>query len=89
MMYVLFGMNGLVQVAATLWNDGLHGSMRQAIIQPPESLRVYLAYGVVALILIRVLSNTFRPRSALIQAQMVKTCKENPHSPSWRAPTHP
>ena len=55
MLYVLFGVNELVHVAATLWNKGLHGGAQPALLQPPESLRVYLAYGVVALIIIRVL----------------------------------
>ncbi|HTD73046.1 MAG TPA: hypothetical protein VK652_05930 [Steroidobacteraceae bacterium] len=54
-LYVLFGVHELVHVVATLWNKGLHGSAPPAILQPPEILRDYLAYGVVALIIIRVL----------------------------------
>jgi cytochrome b561 len=55
MLYVLFGLNELVHVAAALWNKGLHGGAQQALLPPPDSLRVYLAYGVVALVIIRVL----------------------------------
>jgi cytochrome b561 len=54
-LYVLFGLNEIVYVVAALWNNGLHGSAQQAILLPPESLRVYLAYGVFALLIIRVL----------------------------------
>jgi cytochrome b561 len=54
-LYVLFGVNELVHLAATLWNKGLHGSAQPALLQPPEALRGYLAYGVVALLIIRVL----------------------------------
>ena len=63
-LYVLFGVNGLVHVAATLWNNGLHGGAPPALLQPPESLRVYLAYGVVALILIRVFERWMNQRSS-------------------------
>jgi cytochrome b561 len=55
MLYAQFGVNELVHVAAALWNEGLHGAAQPALLQPPESLRDYLAYGVVALIIIRVL----------------------------------
>ena len=54
-LYVLFGVHGLVHWAATLWNNGMRGSARPALLQPPESLRDYLAYGVAALLIIRVL----------------------------------
>jgi cytochrome b561 len=63
-LYVLFGVHGLVHVAATLWNNGLHGGAQPALLQPPESLRVYLAYGVVALILIRVFETWAAQRSS-------------------------
>ena len=63
MLYVLFGVNGLVHMAATVWNSGLHGSEQPALLQPPESLRDYLAYGVVALIIIRVLEARMAQRS--------------------------
>jgi hypothetical protein len=62
-LYVLFGVNELVHVAATLWNKGLHGGAQPAILQPPESLRDYLAYGVFALIVIRVLGVWMAQRS--------------------------
>jgi hypothetical protein len=55
--------NELVHVAARQWNKGLHGSAPPAILQPPESLRDYLAYGVVALIIIRVLEAWMTQRS--------------------------
>jgi cytochrome b561 len=63
-LYVLFGVNGLVLVAATLWNNGPHGGAQPALLQPPESLRIYLAYGVVALILIRVIETWAVQRSS-------------------------
>jgi hypothetical protein len=62
-LYVLFGVNELVHVAARQWNKGLHGSAPPAILQPPESLRDYLAYGVVALIIILVLEAWMTQRS--------------------------
>jgi cytochrome b561 len=63
MLYVLFGVNELVSVAVRLWNDGPHGSGQPALLPSPESLRVYLAYGVVALIIIRVLGAWMAQRS--------------------------
>jgi hypothetical protein len=65
-LYVLFGVNGLVHVAAMLWNNGLHGA-QPALLQPPESLRVYLAYGVAALILIRVFERWMNQRSSSLR----------------------
>jgi hypothetical protein len=62
-LYALFGMNGLVHLAATLWNDGMRGGARPALLPPPESLRDYLAYGVVALLIIRVLEARMTQRS--------------------------
>jgi hypothetical protein len=62
-LYVLFGVYELVHVAATLWNKGLHGSAPPAILQSPESLRDYLAYGVVALLIIRLLEAWMDQRS--------------------------
>jgi cytochrome b561 len=56
LLYVLFGLNSLVRIAALVWNSGVHGSAEAAIIQPPESLQDYLAYGVVALAIIHVLA---------------------------------
>ena len=66
MLYVLFGMSELVHVAATLWNKGMHGSAQPAILQPPESLRDYLAYGVFALIVICVLEARMAQRSSTL-----------------------
>jgi cytochrome b561 len=62
-LYVLFGVNGLVHVTATLWNNSMQGSAQPAQLLPPESLRVYLAYGVAALIIIRVLEAWMAHRS--------------------------
>jgi hypothetical protein len=55
MLYVLFGVNALMHLAAAQWNAGLHGASQPALLLPPEYLRDYLAYGVVALIIIRAL----------------------------------
>jgi hypothetical protein len=62
-LYVLFGTNELVHVAAALWNRSLHSVAQPAILQPPDSLRDYLAYGVVALVIIRVLEAWLSQRS--------------------------
>jgi hypothetical protein len=62
-LYVLFGVNELVHWAATLWNKGLHGGAQPAVLPSPESLRDYLAYGVVALIIIRLLEAWMTHRS--------------------------
>jgi hypothetical protein len=62
-LYALFGVHELVHVAATLWNKGPHGTAQQVLLQPPESLRDYLAYGVAALIIIRVLEAWTAQRS--------------------------
>ncbi|HEX3951906.1 MAG TPA: hypothetical protein VHW95_18805 [Steroidobacteraceae bacterium] len=66
LLYVLFGLNELVHAAATLWNNGLQGSVHPATLQPPESLRDYLAYGVVALAMIRLLGPRIIQRSPAI-----------------------
>ena len=54
-LYLLFGMSQFVHIAALLWNSGL-GVMHPAMVPPPENLRDYLAYGIFALLTIRVLA---------------------------------
>ncbi|HEY0799632.1 MAG TPA: hypothetical protein VGD54_02245, partial [Steroidobacteraceae bacterium] len=56
LLYVLFGVNQLIRAGVVLWNGGMHGASKPAILQPPENLRDYLAYGIVALITIHALA---------------------------------
>jgi cytochrome b561 len=53
LLYVVFGFNQVVQIAATLWNNGTHGVAHAALVSAPENLRDYLAYGVCALLTIQ------------------------------------
>jgi cytochrome b561 len=55
-LYLLFGMSLLVRVAAILWNSGHPGASHPAILPPPENLRDYLAYGVLALLTLHALA---------------------------------
>jgi cytochrome b561 len=54
LLYVLFGVSLLLRMAAILWNSG--GASHPAILTSPENLRDYLAYGVFALLTVRVLA---------------------------------
>lgn len=54
LLYLLFGVSQIVRIGAWLWNSQAHGASL-AILQPPENLRDYLAYGVLALLSIHVL----------------------------------
>jgi cytochrome b561 len=56
LLYVLFGVNLLVRMAAILWNSGTRGASHPAILPTPENLRDYLAYGVFTLLTIRALA---------------------------------
>ena len=56
LLYVLFGLSQLVRVAAILWNSGAPGALHPAIVSPPENLRDYLAYGVLALLTLQALA---------------------------------
>ena len=60
-LYILFGASQMVRIAAILWNNGQGAS--QAILQPPENLRDYLAYGILALLTIHALT-IWQPRSS-------------------------
>jgi hypothetical protein len=62
-LYILFGMSQIVRIAVILWNRG-RSSAHLAILQPPENLRDYLAYGVFALLSIQAL--------AVLQRQALK-----------------
>jgi hypothetical protein len=66
LLYVLFGLDGLVHAAAMWWNSGMQGSARPATIRPPESLQDYLAYGVIALAMIRLLGARIPQRSPTV-----------------------
>jgi hypothetical protein len=55
LLYLLFGANQIVRIGAWFWNSQAHGASHPAILQPPENLRDYLAYGVLALLAIHVL----------------------------------
>ena len=54
-LYILFGVNQILRSAVILWNRG-QGTAHMAILQPPENLRDYLAYGVFALLTIQALA---------------------------------
>jgi hypothetical protein len=54
LLYLLFGVSQIVRIGARLWNSQAHGASL-AIMQPPENLRDYLAYGVLALLSIHLL----------------------------------
>jgi cytochrome b561 len=56
LLYVVFGANQIVRFAAFLWNRAAIGATHPAIVQPPENLRDYLAYGILALLTIRALT---------------------------------
>jgi cytochrome b561 len=60
LLYVLFGANQMIRSAVFLWNRGTFGATQPAIVQPPENLRDYLAYGIVALLTIRALTALHR-----------------------------
>jgi cytochrome b561 len=60
LLYILFGANQIIRFAVFLWNRGTIGAMHPAIVQPPENLRDYLAYGIFALLTIRALTALHR-----------------------------
>ncbi|HXI47292.1 MAG TPA: hypothetical protein VNH39_01800 [Steroidobacteraceae bacterium] len=60
LLYILFGANQIIRFAVFLWNRGL-GAAHPAIVQPPENLRDYLAYGIFALLTIRAMAALHRP----------------------------
>lgn len=60
LLYILFGANQIIRFAVFLWNRGTIGAMHPAIVQPPENLRDYLAYGIFALLSIRALTALHR-----------------------------
>jgi hypothetical protein len=54
-LYILFGVNQILRIAVILWNRG-QSTAHMAILQPPENLRDYLAYGVFALLTVQALA---------------------------------
>jgi hypothetical protein len=54
-LYILFGVSQILRIAVILWNRG-QSSAHMAILQPPENLRDYLAYGVFVLLTIQALA---------------------------------
>jgi cytochrome b561 len=60
LLYILFGANQIIRFTVFLWNQGTFGATHPAIVQPPENLRDYLAYGIVALLTIRALTALHR-----------------------------
>jgi cytochrome b561 len=60
LLYVLFGANQIIRFAVFLWNQGTAGATHPAIVQPPENLRDYLAYGILALLTIRAMAALHR-----------------------------
>jgi cytochrome b561 len=71
LLYVLFGADQIIRAGVLLWNAETFGASHPAIVQPPENLRDYLAYGVLALLTIRALAALHRrtlKRGALFSA---------------------
>lgn len=65
-LYILFGASQMLRIAVMLWNSG-PGASHPATLPPPENLRDYLAYGIVALLTIHALAarrRQARPRVA-------------------------
>jgi cytochrome b561 len=60
LLYVVFGADQIVRLAVFLWNRGTLGATHPAIMQPPENLRDYLAFGIFALLTIRALAALHR-----------------------------
>jgi cytochrome b561 len=60
LLYIVFGASQFVRLAVFLWNRATFGAMHPAIVQPPENLRDFLAYGIVALVTIRALTALHR-----------------------------
>jgi cytochrome b561 len=59
-LYILFGANQLIRLGVFLWNRGSFGALHPAILQPPENLRDYLVYGIIALLTIHALAALHR-----------------------------
>jgi cytochrome b561 len=71
LLYVLFGADQIIRAGVLLWNGETFGASHPAIVQPPENLRDYLAYGVLSLLTIRTLAALHRrtlKRGALFSA---------------------
>ena len=71
LLYVLFGADQIIRAGVLLWNRETFGASHPAVVQPPENLRDYLAYGVLALLTIRTLAALHRralKRGALFSA---------------------
>ena len=60
LLYILFGASQIIRFAVFLWNRGTLAATHPAIVQPPENLRDYLAYGIFALLTIRALAALHR-----------------------------
>src|SRR5271163_3981667 len=50
LLYVVFGAEQVIRAGAIFWNSVEFGASRPAIPQPPENLRDFLVYGIVALV---------------------------------------
>ena len=60
LLYILFGANQLIRFGVIFWNRGSIGALHPAILQPPENLRDYLVYGIIALLTIHALAALHR-----------------------------
>jgi len=60
LLYILFGANLLIRCGVIFWNRGSFGTLHPAILQPPENLRDYLVYGIIALLTIHALATLHR-----------------------------
>ncbi len=60
LLYMVFAAQQVIGVAVLLWNHAPLGASHPAVRQPPENLRDFLAYGILALLTIRVLAALHR-----------------------------
>jgi cytochrome b561 len=60
LLYIVFGANQIIGAGASFWNRSIWSVSHPAIQQPPENLRDFLAYGIVALLTIRALAALHR-----------------------------
>jgi hypothetical protein len=74
LLYIVFGAHLIIGAGAFFWNRSIWGISQPAIQQPPENLRDFLAYGIVALLTVRALAALQRHSlKAAIQPQRLPT----------------
>jgi cytochrome b561 len=60
-LYVVFGAQQVIRAGVLLWNRAAPAAAHPAVLQPPENLRDFLAYGIIALLTIRGLAALYSP----------------------------